>query len=175
MKIELSKLPKHIYDQLPMSIKVLKDEYHIDEFPQHLKMKIKDIYDREHGVLYNQSFDVHPELSQYNDLKTIDRIFELIVTRLQSFFYTLPDHYPFNAVIGCRLQYYLQTRQTTSRDLLIAEEIDRVISTVNDDTTQKIEVLERSIDDTTHLNQVIYDVNIKLKINESVRTLSMQF
>ena len=172
-KINLNDLPRDIYRNLPVSIRSLKNEYYLSELSVSVQEMIQKYFDEKQDISYQRGYDVKPKISNFSDLEVIETLQELILFRLQNYFLTLPGDYPFNCVVGTRLKYHLQTRNTSTRNLLVGNEIDSIINVIKGDSAARIRVEKRQINEEHRNNRVIYNIALKININGTSHDVSM--
>ncbi|MFW6219361.1 MAG: hypothetical protein ACOC33_00705 [bacterium] len=172
MKINLNDLPKEIYNNLPLSIKITKNEYDLKELPNNIQHKISKVLNKKKEIEYFHGFDFLPKISKYNDLESIENIKNLVLDRLQNYFLTLPNEYPFNCVVGCRLKYHLQTKDTQTRNLLLDSELTTIVSTIKSDLSiHNLSIQDFKIDKKEFGGKIEYNVFVIIKLNDEVFNL----
>lgn len=172
MKINLLDLPKQVYDNLPLSIKILKDVYDYDELPYSIQYELKEIL-HDNTVNYTKGFDVKAEISKYKDLEVIETISDLILERLKNYFLTAPNEYPFNCVIGCQLKYHLQSKDTQFRKLLIDTELSNIVDTIKSDLpNHNINVNDVKINKKELGGNVEYNLIVVIDIDNTMMNLT---
>ena len=171
--IDLNTLPKDLYDKIPLSIKSYKSIYKLNELPPPIQDKIKDYFEKKFEINYNYGFDTRPNISEYSDLEVINTVEQTVVEYLKNFFFTLPGEYPFNCVLGSKLKYYLQTKDTSTQRLLIDNEVNNIVEVIKSDFDVQIEYIETLIN-TREVNAgVFFDISIVLKINDKKTTVGL--
>ena len=173
--VQISKLPRFIQMQLPMSIRSNKDIYTLDEIPPKERNLIKDYLNSVVDVTYNNVYDVSTKISKYSDLEVLSTIKDTVAEYLTNYFYISPGSYPFDPEFGCLLKQQLQTKDTQLRKLLIADQINNV-NVMTSDLGLSINVVSIKIStiptslDTQYECEIIISVpgeeNIKLSIKE---------
>ena len=172
--IDLTKLPREMYDKLPMTIKSYKDQYKLDELPPPIQYKIKDYYEKQLSVEYTHGFDVKPLISEYGDLATLNTVEETVVEYLKNHFLTLPSEYPFNCAIGSKLKYHLHTKDTSMRQLLITNEVEQILDVIRSDFGANIDFINVKIDRQDMHVSSHYNILIEIKVNNKRVSVGME-
>lgn len=165
MKVTLTDLPLKIQQQLPMSIRSYKNIYDVDELPPRERDIIRDYLTKVVDVAYGRVFDVKPKISKYADLQTLETVKDTIGEYLRNYFFTAPTDYPFDPLFGCKLKYYIQTRDTALRKTLISEEVNKVVGVLATDLKIPIIVESVTISPQNNIVSTSYDISISLIVN----------
>lgn len=164
--IIISKLPTEIRRQIPLSIRSYKDVYEYSELPVEIQLLVKKYYDQTPTTIsYKKVYDIKPEISEYSDFKIISSLENMVLEYLKTYLLVAPGSYPFDPTFGCKLKYYLQTKDTNLRQTLISSEIERISEVLTADVGAH--VLIESIDTKTVSDGVKSEViaNIIVKID----------
>lgn len=165
MIVDLQKLPKNVYNKLPMSIKVFKNNYELSELPIRIQNLISSYFNNKSEITYKQGFDIKPKISMYNDLDVIDKIPDLIIDRLKNFLLISINNYPFNISIGCKLKNYIQNKDTLASQSLINAELNNIINVLKADIGHNIILVKKEINQVNIDSFVEYNLKIIIKIN----------
>lgn len=133
MLVTISKLPKKIQKKIPISIRSVSDQYNLDELPPKIQELVREYLFNDVPVVYKKAYDLKPDISIYSDIYATSSVKETVVEYLKNYFYTLPGSYPFDPTFGCKLKYYLQTKDTQLRRLLISDEINNIVNVLSSD------------------------------------------
>ena len=170
--VTLSKLPISVQKQIPLSIRLYKDEYKLDELPidiQNLILsslsKVKDVEDNRDSF-----FDVLLDIDSRGDLKHITNLKELVLEYLKTYF-GITEGYPFDPKFANKLKKYLHKRNINVVRQLINEEINKIIDVIKSDLDVLIRIKETKID------YVGEDVIVKLdvEINSQPTRLELKY
>ncbi|GEM_PF-2230303 len=169
MEVDLSKLPKSIQRQIPLSLRTFKDVYDLEELPVRIQYIIRQYFEKQLDVKYKVVYDFKSTISKYNDFQTIENVTDLIVEYLKNYLLILPGTYPWDPTFGSRLKFQLQTRDLNLRQTLISNEINNIIQVIADQVDADIVVEDMQIIPTSMGANTEYSVVILLKINNEQR------
>lgn len=173
MEVDIRKLPLAVQRRLPMSIRTLKPVYDLEELPSTVRTLVEPYLTTERRPAYGDVFDLLPVISEYGDLGTVSTVESLILTYFQNFFLTLPGEYPFDPWFGCRVKYYLQTRDLeSSKDMLFAE-ARTVADVLSADLGTRIEVQDVAVSSRAFGAGVEYSLVINLRVNERTHQVTL--
>ena len=145
MLVNFSNLPKDIQLKIPISIRSYSREMELAELPAKIQELVRPYLINDIPITYKVAYDLKPAISKYSDYYVTSSIKETISEYLKNYFYTLPGSYPFDPTFGCKLKYYLQTRDTQLRRLLIVDEINTIVNVLSSDLSLAIKVNNVSI------------------------------
>jgi hypothetical protein len=166
MKINLKKLPKHIYNQFPYSIRSYKDEYDLQELPFDLRDLIEEFLNKDKTFSTRDTiYDAFSNVSPYGDLLPIKTKTELFIEYLTNYVKIGPRAYPFDATFYCDIKRHLQTKDTALRQKLISKEVSNIIRTVSSDLDISVDVIEIVVHQT--------DFKIRVKIDGKEKGISV--
>lgn len=172
--IKISELPLSIQNQIPNSIKFLKDEYIVRELPFDIQNLIEDYITQKKDVTYKRVYDCIPQSSKYGDLVVIDNIYDLVIEYLRNYFTVAPKDYPWDPGFGSRIKYYLHNLDNATKRQLINTEVSNIVNTISSDLNLNIQVVEVKILDTTENGfDLTYNVDIVISINDSKRNIKL--
>ena len=172
--VKISELPLSIQNQIPNSIRFLKDEYVIRELPFDIQNLVEDYLSQKKEVQYKRIFDCIPYASKYGDLAVIDNICDLIVEYLKNYFTITPKDYPWDPKFGSRIKYYLHNLDSATKHQLINTEVSNIVNTISSDLNLNIQVISVSITDTTENGfDLVYNVKIAISINNSKKNVNL--
>ena len=172
MIVNLKNLPKNIYDKLPLSIRIFKDEYELYELPMYIQNLIEPYFNSNSEINYFRGFDIKPQISIYNDLEIIKTISDLIIDRLKNFIMILPNNYPFNSILGCKLKHYIQNKDTFASQSLINTELNNIVNIVKTDIGHNIKIVKKEIIKNNIDSYVEYNLKLILEINKQQYNLN---
>ncbi len=172
--VVISKLPEEIREQIPYSIRSLRDKYLLEELPSSIQYLVKDYLTVKNKIQYGTVFDLTPSVSKYGDFTTISTVTDVVLEYLKNYLYILLLDYPFDPLFGSRLKNYLHTRDTSFRQTLITNEINNIISALSSDLNVSIDVENITIDDINRLSYSEYFIKIELKISEETATVNLE-
>jgi len=175
MLIDITTLPKTVQQQLPMSIRSFKNIYEFSDLPIRVQHIIKEYQDNLPDIVYNNAFDLIPEISEYSDFEVINNIVNLVTEYLKNYLVVLPGAYPFDPIFGCTLKYHLQTRDTELRETLIVAEVNRIINVIESLLNVSIVVNSIKSDPISMGSYTEFNVNVDLSINNVHKTINMEF
>ncbi len=164
MKVSIPSLPKEVQEQIPMSIRSASDTYFLHELPPEIQELVREHLKKEVPVTYKVAYDLKASVSKYSDFEVMNTTKITVVEYLKNYFQTTPGSYPFDPTFGCKLKYHLQTRDTALRRLLVADEINGVVSALSSDLGLPITVKNISI---TSMPSTI-DTTLKCVISISI-------
>ncbi len=175
MIVDLTKLPKEILDQIPLSIRTFRTVYELHELPVRIQHLIQNYISSIPDIEYSVLFDFVPESSTFGDFRKIDNVVDLTVEYLKNYLLITPGTYPFDPEFGCTLKYHLQTKDTHIRQTLISAEINRVADVIR--TLLKVNLVINSVEITPVSVGAAheYDVYIHLTINEVRKKIKYEF
>lgn len=172
--IKISELPLSIQNQIPNSIKYLKDEYTIRELPFDIQNLIEDYISQKKDVSYKRVYDCIPYSSKYGDFTIIDNIYDLVIEYLRNYFSVTPKDYPWDPMFGSRIKYYLHNLDKATKRQLINTEVANIVGTISSDLNLNIQVISVTIQDTTENGyDLTYNVDIVISINNSKRNVKL--
>ena len=164
MKVKISELPLIVQQQLPFSIRSLRNEYELEELPPREREIIKNYIEKVVDVNYKTVYDLRPAISKFADFYILTSVKETVVEYLKNYFYTLPGDYPFDPTHGCRLKLHLQTKDTQLRKVLINEEIRNVIGNLSADLGLPITVKSVKMSPSVSSTMTEYTCAIEISI-----------
>lgn len=171
-QITLSTLPKDILIQIPLSIRVKKQTYEVEELPESVQYLISNYIEPEYtDVNYNKKvYDLKPSVSIYSDLNIIDSEINVIAEYFRNYLLTSVTAYPFDVEYGCRLKQYLNTKDTSLQQTLITNEINNIAGTISGDfnsniIVKKIEITPVPVGTQGYHAYTDDQINIYLSIN----------
>ena len=170
--IQISKLPKKIQKELPLSIRTNRDFYNFDELPAKIREIIRPYINEDVPVIYNNSvYDFSFSMSRYSDLNTLVSIKDTLGDYLTTYFQTYPGSYPFDPEYGCNLKAQLQTKDTELRKLLVTDQINQMVSAFSNDFNLPLNVKSISIQNTSSSMATEYLCSIEIEVNgeESIK------
>jgi hypothetical protein len=171
--INLSTLPIDILTKIPISLRVAKDEYDVDELPLDIQYLVSHYLEtKQLNISYDNVYDAKPEITVYNDLETIREEKKLLLNYFRNYMLTKVGSYPFDPNFGCRLKEQLQTRDTSLRHTLVSNEIELIANVLGNDYNTPINVKEVEIVNEEHDAYVEYNVRIVLEIDSQQFILS---
>jgi hypothetical protein len=173
--VDLNNLPKIILDKIPLSIRAANKKVELEELPLSIQYMINDYIIVENDEIYTnpEFYDVHPEITHYNDCKILSNRKEIAKSYLFNYFSTKKGHYPFDPEFGNNLHLHLQTKDTSLRKTLISNELSDIIRLVNSSFSFNISVIESGIYSTDIGGGIEYFLNLKIKIEDEVIQLSV--
>lgn len=175
MIIKLSNLDSEIYKQIPLSIKLNKDEVILEDLPLEVQYIIhKSVLESEQNV-YNPSniFDAKCEISPYNDFTVLETKRATIIEYIKNYLAVERGTYPFDPEFGNTLKTHLQTKDTYLRKKLVGAELYNLTEVISNSFRSDV-IIETStiISYTTNVN-VEYGLQIKMKIENEVSTFTL--
>ena len=146
MTVLISKLPSTIQAKFPPSIKLLKDEWEIDELPKLLQYEVYQYLTAQpQDVKYeNNTYDLQPSLTAYNDLKGLP-LKNAILEYFRNFLYVSVGAYPFDTTFGSRLKRYLQTKDTELKKTYIENELQNICIVITNDYNVPVKILSAKL------------------------------
>jgi len=173
--VDLSKLPSTVLSKLPYSIKTHKQIYDLNELPFDIQYILQEYLNaKSESVYYDLVLDATPEISEYGDFKVIDNLFDLITEYIKNYIQIQPGDYPFDPNFGSKLKRYIQTLDKKVQNQLISKEIENIVRMLTIDIKADIKILDFSTLKTSSTGlDVEYSFKIRLKVNNSVRDLTM--
>lgn len=172
--ININNLPEHIRSKLPFSILTFKDEYHLSELPFDIQYDIKDYLTTNNSISYSSVLDIVSEVSEYGDFKIVSNIYDLVCLYIKNYLMIQEETYPHDPYFGSKLKEQLQTKDTKLKNTFINNEIDKIVNKVSDDLNINVSVEDIDIFNTSSTGMdVIYNINIKLNINEVEKNLKV--
>lgn len=174
MTVTLSKLPVFIQNQIPLSIRVFKDEYEFVELPGEIQDLIRPYTSTDPTVRYFLAFDILPEISVYGDFKTIPDIVEVISEYIKNYLMIRPGDYPFDPNFGSKLKEYLHTKDTTFRRHLISQEVNNIITVIQADLGNRIKVNRLDIIPTSQGAGTEFHIEIVISINDDEKQFNLE-
>lgn len=169
--IKLSNLPKNIFNEIPYSLRVFKDEYELDEFPFDIQNLITEYLTYEKDVEYKDLvLDAKPNITKYGDFEIIDNYYDLVIEYFKNFTTTSQTTYPFDPTFGCSLKQHLMKRDTNLRNTLVSNEIGKIARRVSQDLNIPIKIEDITTQKETMTGmEVQYTCIISLLINNTKR------
>lgn len=169
--VRISDLSPDVQKQIPLSIRLAKDEYQLDELPvdvqniilNYFKQQVVDDTD-------SQLFDVKLDVDAKGDLAHIISIKDLVLEYLRTYF-GVTDGYPFDPKFSNNLKKYLHKRGTSVFHQLINEEVTKIIDVIKSDLGVLIEI--ENIDIQVVGNQSTIKIDILL--NSQKHTLTVVY
>ena len=146
MTIRISKLPANIQVKFPPSIKLLKDEWEIDELPKILQYEVYQYLTAQPpDIKYeNDTYDLQPSLTPYNDMKALP-LKEAILEYFRNFLSVSIGAYPFDTTFGSRLKQYLQTKDTELKKTYIENELQNICIVITNDYDVPVKILSAKL------------------------------
>jgi hypothetical protein len=173
MIVQLSRLPKSVYDQIPYTIRLHKDEYEISELPDEVQYLLYNYFKTAPPDLkYDNVVDIKSDISTYNDFKTLD-LKQAVINYFYNYILTSVGSYPFDATFGTNIKKYLQSKDTSITETLLSNEVNKIASVLSNDYNipiliNNIQVKKMNTSSAAY-SELSYILNIQLSINsESV-------
>ena len=122
--VNIDELPSDVQAQLPIALRVYSKTYDFDSLPPDIQAIVEpyvvtDTDSRTEKVLY----DIKPEISQYNDLQTIDDIKTLLANYMRNYMLTPRRSYPFDPEFGSAMKRNVNLRDSNVARMLLQEDI----------------------------------------------------
>ena len=138
--IKISELPFEIQKQIPLSIKLYKDEYKLDDLPVDIQnLILSNLPTQEVPANDNQFFDVLLDVDSRGDLKPVTNIKDLVLEYLRVYF-QITEGYPFDPNFGNKLKRYLHKRNINVVHQLISEEVNKIVDVIRSDLGVAIDI-----------------------------------
>lgn len=173
MSINISELPRDVQSKIPYSIRTYKDEYELEELPVAIRTIIQKYIELKNTVTYNSVFDCTPGVSEYGDFHVVQNLKNLILEYLKNYFLTFPEDYPFDPTFGSKLKTYLHMRDTSLQQTFISNEVRNIINVIKADLGVLITIEDVKISPINNIASTDYQIEIKVKINDSIATLTV--
>lgn len=175
--IKLDSLPLSLYRRIPLSIKVRKNEYLIEELPFEIRSLISEHIKKDKIEYDTKVYDGINFISEYGDLKVIDNLVDLILEYIKNYFQTNRGEYPFNGVIGSGIKKLLNKKDSTLQNLLVNEEMNDMVRTFNMNKSfgDKISVKNANVDRKVYAGYIEYDINIDIMVGDELRKIHVEY
>lgn len=165
--IKFSELPKSVLIQIPFSLRTSGDKHVMSELPSDVQYIIQKYLDFQvDEITYENTFDVKPEVSVYNDLVTFDSVKDLIIHYLKNYLLVSLGSYPFDCQFGCLLKKQLQTKDTSLRSALVGNEIGLIAGVLGDDYNMDVRITNIDIAKTETSTHTEYNATIIVEIDD---------
>jgi hypothetical protein len=175
MIIKLSNLDSEIYKQIPLSIRLNKDEVILEDLPLEVQYIIhKDIFESEQNI-YTPSniFDAKCEISPYNDFTVLETKRSTIIEYIKNYLSVERGTYPFDPEFGNTLKTHLQTKDTYLRKKLVGAELYNMTEVINNSFRSDI-TIEKSTVVTYNTNvNVEYGLELRIKIENEITIFNL--
>ena len=178
MLIDLETLEEDKLNLIPFSIRIHAAKYDnniidTDKLPYEiayelLKTKIDNIPVAPY--VDSSTVDITPELSVYTDFKNLVSKKEAIVEYIKNYFKVDKGDYPFDPTFGTDLKKHLNSLDTTTRQLLIGTEVDRLINSLSNSFELPINVTNMRLFNTNMINSS--EINLELELNITERNIT---
>jgi hypothetical protein len=165
MQVDLTTLPRDIYIQIPRSITSYKNIYTLSELPSPIQYLIKSYFERQKTINYGTVYDIVPEQTAYADFRTITTVEETVALYVKNFFQTTVGDYPFDATLGTKLKWYLQSKDTSSSKQLIL--------VIGADLGANVSLVSLTIDPISQGAYTEYFISVEIKINNKTKQIGM--
>jgi hypothetical protein len=175
MNINLESLPLEIYRKIPIDIKTYKKEYELSELPYDIQKLLVD-YNQEKIITYkDEVYDFDPVISEFGDFGVISNLRELIIKYAMSYLYILKGSYPFNGSVGSNIKRFIQTKDTTVRQLYLTEELNNMIDSFVSSFDVNVKVKDFSINRKESVNGMEYNLMLSMQINDESTNFTTSF
>lgn len=172
--ISFSDLPSDVLSKIPFSLRTAGDTHVFSELPSDIQYIIKKYLDYTTDELeYEDTLDISPEVSAYNDLKVYTSVKDLILSYLQNYLMISLGAYPFDCEFGCELKKQLQTKDTALRSALVGNEIGLVAGVLGNDYDLDVRITNISIEKTEEVSHTEYTANVTVEIDEDTFELTV--
>lgn len=165
-EIDFSTLPKDVLSQIPLSLRTAKDIHNFDELPTRIQYLLKSYADNASSKLdYSKVYEFKPEISIYNDAKTLSSSKETIIEYLQNHLKIMIGSYPFDVTIGSRLKQHLQTKDTSLRETLLSNELYNIVQAMSNEYNVDIDIVKSEVNMIQYEDRSEAVLNLTIQIN----------
>jgi len=165
--INFNNLPKNILQKIPLSLRISKDIHVFKDLPneiQYLLLNYKLNVTNETD--YTDVLDLKPEVSIYNDFKTIRNVRELAIEYLMNHLKVLTGSYPYDVSIGSSLKYHLQTKDTTLRNTLVSNELNLIIDAVTNKYKLDVRIKNKKFSNVQFEDRTEVQLDLSLSVDD---------
>jgi hypothetical protein len=164
--VDLTLLPKNILSKIPYSIRVSKFKYTMSELPLDIQYLVKNyISNSDLDIVYKESYDFLPSISEYNDLNSINDKKQLILEYLKNYLSIGLNTYPYDVNFGCGLKQQLQTKDTSLRQTLVSNELSLILGVLSTDYNINIVGKSLTFDRNQYTDRTEYVARLEVEIN----------
>lgn len=165
--VNFNDFPSELLKQIPLSLRVNNQTFLFKDLPIEIQYLIEKYYEEKvPEIEYVDFLDAKFEISPYSDLKIISDKKDLISTYLKNYLNTRIGSFPFDVDFGCALKDQLQTKDTSFRQTLIANELYLISSVIGGDYDTKVSISNFTIESFQDYDKVEYYAKISVQVND---------
>lgn len=165
--INLTELPKELLDQIPFSIRTKQSVYKISELPTEIQYLLERYYEQKvPEIKYSNVYDAKFEMSKYSDLGVYTSLKDLVLDYFRNYLSIRLGAFPYDTQFGCALKDQVQTKDTSLRSELIANEIVLVTKALSNDFGLQVYVNKWTLEPYQSYDHTDYYVRLVVTIVE---------
>jgi hypothetical protein len=177
MIIKIEDLPKELYKKIPMTIKLKGGIFDTVLLPKYLEYEILNYINDQiilETYIPEDTKDLVPKLSIYNDMMFMRTSEEAILEYFKNYLLTPKGSYPFDPEFGSELKQQLQKKDDTIRELLIRNELTKVIYLLTGSFEDfEIVLVDHEIFKRDTNGGVEYFMKIKVRITDDIYDITV--
>ena len=165
--VNLNDFPTDLLKQIPLSIRANNSTYFFKDLPIEIQYLIEKYYEEKvPEISYDTIYDVKFEISPYSDLTVISSKKELITEYLKNYLMVRVESFPYDVDFGCSLKDQLQTKDTSFRQTLIANELNLISNVIGGDYDINVKVSNFTIDAYQDYDKTEYYAKISVYVGD---------
>ena len=165
--INFNNLPKDILQKIPLSLRISKDIHNFKDLPSEIQYLLSNYkLNTTNENNYTNVLDLQPDISIYNDFKTIQNVKELAIEYLMNHLKVLTGSFPYDVSIGSSLKYHLQTKDTSLRNTLVSNELNLIIDAVTNKYKLDIRVINKKFSNVQFEDRTEIQLDLSLRVDD---------
>jgi hypothetical protein len=168
MLINIKDIPPDIIDKIPLSIilNIKDDIIDTDKLPFKVAYESRNCIadDTNIPIVFGSSIDITPEFSIYNDFKNIKSKALAVTEYVRSLFNINKGSYPFDPTFGTDIKKYINTKETTVRNMIIENELRNIADGLSYSFDIPIKLNRINISNVENNASITYNMEIEMNV-----------
>jgi len=172
--INFNDLPKDVLQKIPLSLRTAKNKHYFKDLPPEIQYLLSNYnlntFDENDQTSVK---DIHPDISIYNDFKTLKTTKEIVIEYLSNHLKVLTGSYPYDIHIGSNLKYHLQTKDTTLRSTLVFNELNNIVGSMSNYYNIPIRITDKKFSSVQYEDRTEIQLNLTVTVDDEDFAISI--